>query len=309
MKRKMVGILNGTVGAVCYGTNPVFALHMYSKGFDANSVLFYRYITAVVLFGLWANFVKKVPLKLHRNEILPMFFASLMFALSSVFLFMSYSYIDGGIASVILFIYPVFVALIMAIAFGEKLQKSALFAVELVLVGIFLFYKGKDGQDLNLTGLTYVILSALAYAIYMVGIKKNSVLKKLNTVKLTFYVMFFGLSVFVYNLKFLTLLKPISEPILWIDVLMLAILPTIVAIDTLNKAIKLIGPTLAAIVSSLEPVSAMILCVIFFHEQLTFKIILGMIAILLGVLIIVVHKDKNALEKNRLSDENSTCQG
>lgn len=292
MKRKMAGILNGVIGAVCYGTNPVFALHMYSKGFDSNSVLFYRYVTAVILFGLWSQFVKKVPLKLHRNEILPMFVSGLMFALSSFFLFYSYSFIDGGIASVILFIYPVFVAFIMAVGFKEKLKKSAIGAVGLVLLGIYLFYKGKDGQDLNLTGLSLVVLSSLSYAIYMVGIKVHPVLKKLNTVKLTFYVMFFGLFVFVYNLKFLTLLKPIDMPILWIDVLMLAILPTIVAIDTLNKAIKLIGPTLAAIVSSLEPVSAMFLCVIFFKEQLTFKIILGMIAILLGVLIIITDKDK-----------------
>lgn len=288
----MAGILNGVIGAVCYGTNPVFALHMYSKGFDSNSVLFYRYVTAVILFGLWSQFVKKVPLKLHRNEILPMFVSGLMFALSSFFLFYSYSFIDGGIASVILFIYPVFVAFIMAVGFKEKLKKSAIGAVGLVLLGIYLFYKGKDGQDLNLTGLSLVVLSSLSYAIYMVGIKVHPVLKKLNTVKLTFYVMFFGLFVFVYNLKFLTLLKPIDMPILWIDVLMLAILPTIVAIDTLNKAIKLIGPTLAAIVSSLEPVSAMFLCVIFFKEQLTFKIILGMIAILLGVLIIITDKDK-----------------
>ncbi len=296
MKRKMAGILNGTIGAVCYGTNPLFAIHMYSRGFDANSVLFYRYIMAVVLFGLWANFVKKIPLNLHKDEFLPLFISGLMFAFSSVFLFMSYSYIDGGIASVILFVYPVFVALIMALGFKEKLSKSAIGAIGLVLVGIFLFYKGKDGQDLNLTGLLFVILSALSYAVYMVGIKKNSVLKKLNTVKLSFYVMLFGLTVFVWNLKFLTLLKPINEPFLWFDVLMLAILPTIVAIDTLNKAIKLIGPTLAAIVSSLEPISAMFLCVVFFHEQLTLKIVLGMLAILLGVLIIVVYKDKKVVQ-------------
>lgn len=292
MKRKFAGILNGTIGAVCYGTNPVFALHMYSKGFDANSVLFYRYLTAVVLFGLWASFVKKISLKLHRYEFFPMFFVGLMFALSSITLFSSYSYIDGGIASVILFIYPVFVAFIMAVGFKEKLKKSAISAVFLVLIGLYLFYKGKDGQNLNLTGLFLVILSSLSYAVYMVAIKVHPILKKINTVKLTFYVMFFGLFVFVYNLKFLTLLKPVSEPVLLFDILMLAILPTIVAIDTLNKAIKLIGPTLAAIVSSLEPVSAMFLCVAFCNEQLTFKIVLGMIAILCGVLIIIADKDK-----------------
>lgn len=289
MKRKAAGIFYGAVGAVCYGTNPLFALHLYSQGFEANSVLFYRYFTAVVLFGLWTSLVKKISLKPALKEISPMLFAGLMFAFSSLTLFKSYSYIDGGIASVILFVYPVFVALIMALGYKEKLPKTTIFSILLVLLGIFLFYKGKDGQDLNLTGLILVFISALSYAVYMVLVKKNDVLKHINASKLTFYVMLFGLSVFVYNLNFCRDLQPITAPIQVFDVLMLAVLPTIVSIETLTLSIKLIGPTLSAIISALEPVSAMIFCVVFFHEQVTFKILLGIVAILAAVYLIIAQ--------------------
>lgn len=290
MKRKTAGILYGAVGAVCYGTNPLFALHMYSEGYNADTVLFYRYFTAVIIFGLWTTLVKKISLKPNLKEIIPMYVAGLMFAFSSLTLFNSYSYIDGGIASVLLFIYPVFVALIMFILFKERLHKNTLFSIFLVMCGIFLLYKGKTNETLNLTGLILVFISALFYAIYMVLIKKNNILKHINSSKLTFYVMLFGLSVFLYNLKFGRNLQLITKPLLYIDILMLAVLPTIVAIETLTLSIKLIGPTLSAVISALEPVSAMIFCVIFFKETVTLKILLGIIAILSAVFLIITDK-------------------
>lgn len=290
MNRKTTGILYGSIGAVCYGTNPLFALHMYGNGYGANSVLFYRYFTAVIIFGLWSKFIKKVSLKIEVKEILPLCIAALMFSLSSLALFHSYSYIDGGIASVILFIYPIFVAIIMTLFFKEKISLSTILSILLVSFGVFLLYKGKNGQNLNLTGLSLVVISAISYAIYMVLIKKNNILNKMKSEKLTFYIMLFGLSVFIYNLNFLQSLQTVSSPVLWFDILMLAILPTIVAIDTLNISIKMIGPTLSAVVSALEPVSAMIFCVVFFHEEITIKIFFGIIAILSAVFIVVLNK-------------------
>ena len=292
MRRKAAGIFYGAMGAVCYGTNPLFALNLYHHGFNADSVLFYRYCTAAIIFGLWTFFVKKIPLQLKKEEFLPLFVMGLLFSFSSLTLFTSYSYIDAGIASVILFVYPIFVAIIMALGFKEHLPKSTILSIVLVTLGIFLFYKGKEGQSLDLYGLMLVFLSALFYAIYMVGIKTNQILKHMNSSKLTFYVMIFGLSVYIWNLKFCTQLQPIQQPVLWINVLMLALLPTIVSLETMTISIKFIGPTLSAIISALEPVSAMFFCVVFFHEELTGKIVSGMIAILLAVYIIIMGSKK-----------------
>ena len=59
MKRKVLGVLNGAVAAASYGTNPLFALPLYSAGVGVNSVLFYRYAFAVLIYGIWLKFVKK----------------------------------------------------------------------------------------------------------------------------------------------------------------------------------------------------------------------------------------------------------
>lgn len=257
-------------------------------------MLFYRYILAVIIFGIWIKLIKKIPLKITREEFFPLLIMGLMFSVSSLTLFMSYTYIDAGIASTILFMYPVLVAVLMAVFFKERLAPAALTSIILTTIGILLLYKGKPDTDLNLFGVLLVFLSALSYAIYIIGVKNIKALKHINTAKLTFYVMLFGLSIYVFNLKFCTELQIIDKPILWINAIALSILPTVVSLEAMTISIKLIGSTAAAILGALEPVTALFFGVIIFHEELTPRIIVGIITILIAVLMIILSKNRKA---------------
>lgn len=93
---------------------------------------------------------------------------------------------DAGIASTILFVYPVLVAIIMAVFFHEKVSFITMFSIALAFTGISLLYEGGDGKTLSMLGVLFVILSSLTYAIYIVGVNRSS-LKELPTAKLTFY--------------------------------------------------------------------------------------------------------------------------
>lgn len=297
MRRKTKGIVLGMTGACSYGTNPLFALPLYALGLCANSVLFYRYSLAVLLYGLWVAVVKHHSLKISWKQaayLLPM---GLIFSISSLTLFMSYSYIDAGIASTILFIYPILVAVIMAVCFGERLSRRTLFSIFLTTVGIAMFYKGKSGETINLFGVALVLISALSYAVYMVAIKKLSAIRRINYAVLTFYVMLFGLLVYLFNLRFGLDLQIIPAPLGWICAVALALLPTIVSLETMTIAIKLIGPTLSAVLGALEPVTAIFFGVVIFHEQLTLRIAFGILLILTAVLMIVLEKKKS---KNKI---------
>lgn len=92
---------------------------------------------------------------------------------------------DAGIASTILFVYPVMVALIMFLFFHEKVSLLTVFCILLALSGIGLLYKGEGGETLSLVGMLLVILSSLSYAVYIVGVN-HSTLKLMSTAKLTF---------------------------------------------------------------------------------------------------------------------------
>lgn len=292
IRRRVVGTLNGAIASASYGTNPLFALPLYAAGIGVNSVLFYRYAIAVILYGLWLKFVKKTSLHLSKKEFLPLLILGLLFSLSSLTLFEAFKYIEAGIACTILFIYPVLVAILMAIFFKEKITKIVVTSILLTSVGIALLYKGKPDIDLNLQGVGIVFLSALLYALYIVGVKNVKVLQHIHRAKMSFYVMLFGLLVYIYNLKFCTELQILDKPLLWLYAIGLSLFPTIISLETINISIKLIGSTTTAILGALEPLTAIAIGVLLFHEQLTIRIVVGIILILIGVLLIVTRKRK-----------------
>ncbi len=290
MRRRAAGFLNGSIAAASYGTNPLFALPLYAGGIGVNSVLFYRYFFAVLIYGLWLKFVKKTSFKITMKEFFPLFFLGIFFSLSSLTLFIAFQYIEAGIACTILFIYPVLVAILMAVFFKEKITKTVVGAICLTTSGIILLYKGNPGMDLNIQGILIVLSSALLYALYIIGVKNIKAIKHIKSDKLCFYVMLFGLLVYVVNLKFCTELQIIDRPFLWLCALALSIFPTIISIETINIAIKLIGSTTTAILGALEPLTAIFFGVLLFHEHLTPRICLGVFMVLSGVILIVTRK-------------------
>lgn len=290
MNNNTKGILNGVIASVSYGMNPLFALPLYAQGIEVNSVLFYRYFFAVVIYFLWLKCVKKISLKIAKSELVPLFFLGIFFSLSSLTLFESFHYIEAGIACTILFIYPVIVALIMAIFFKEKITKTVVSAIFLTSIGIALLYKGKPDSVLSLKGVAIVLASAFLYAFYIVGVKSIKAIKPMNSAKLSFYVMLFGLLVYVVNLKFCTNLQGLTTITAWLFVIGLAIFPTIISLETIGIAIKLIGSTNTAILGALEPLTAIFFGILFFNESLTLRISIGVILILFGVFLIISGK-------------------
>lgn len=290
MNNNTKGILNGVIASVSYGMNPLFALPLYAQGIEVNSVLFYRYFFAVIIYFLWLKCVKKISLKIAKSELVPLFFLGIFFSLSSLTLFESFHYIEAGIACTILFIYPVIVALIMAIFFKEKITKTVVSAIFLTSIGIALLYKGKPDSVLSLKGVAIVLASAFLYAFYIVGVKSIKAIKPMNSAKLSFYVMLFGLLVYVVNLKFCTNLQGLNTIPAWLFVIGLAIFPTIISLETIGIAIKLIGSTNTAILGALEPLTAIFFGILFFNESLTLRISIGVILILFGVFLIISGK-------------------
>ena len=90
MKRKNRGILLGIWGTCCYGMNPLFALPLFAAGITSNSVLFYRYGFALIIFCLWLTLHKKISLKISWREAGVLMPLGVVCAISSLTLFQSY---------------------------------------------------------------------------------------------------------------------------------------------------------------------------------------------------------------------------
>lgn len=293
INQKLKGFTCGALAAAAYGMNPLFALPLYARGMTVDSVLFYRYFFAIVLMGLLMK-VQGQSFALKKSEILPLAVMGLLFSASSFFLFISYNYMDAGIASTILFVYPVLVAIIMAVFFHEKVSFLTMFSIALAFVGISLLCKGEGGKTLNMLGVLFVFLSSLTYAIYMVGVNR-SFLKDMPTAKLTFYSLVFGILIYVVRLKGGIELQMVPTLGLWVNVLSLALFPTIISLLAMTVAIHNIGSTFTAILGALEPVTALFFGVMVFGEQLTPRIVLGIVLVLLAVTLIIASKPLAAL--------------
>ena len=298
---KTKGFILGAIAAASYGMNPLFTFPLYSAGMSVDTVLFYRYSLAVIVLGIMMKFQKQ-SFAIKRVDVLPLCIMGLLFAFSSLFLFMSYNYMDAGIASTILFVYPVLVAIIMAVVFKEKVSPITMFSIALAFVGISMLCKSPGGQTLSLVGITFVFLSSLSYAIYIVGVNRSS-LKDMPIAKLTFYVLLFGLSVYVVRLQFCTELQVIPTPMLWINAVSLAVFPTVISLVTMTKAIHYIGSTPTAILGALEPVTALFFGVLVFGEQLTPRIILGILMVITAVTLII--GGKSLLKKRKIRVKHS----
>ena len=285
MNVKAKGYILGAVAAATYGMNPLFALPLYKAGMNPDSALFFRYLFAIPVLGMMIV-ARGRSFKLKRKEVLPLIIMGLLVALSSLALFQSYNYMDVGIASTLLFVYPILVALIMWIAFKEKLTLPTVLCILLALGGIGLLYKSGDGSTLNLTGIILVMISALSYAIYIVGVNQST-LKNLATLSLTFYVLLFGLVLFLVRVDFGQSLRVAETWYLWGNLIALAIFPTAISFLCTTQAIQYIGSTPTAILGALEPLTAVFFGVVVFGESLTLRLSCGMLMIILAVTLII----------------------
>lgn len=286
MNAKAKGYALGAIAAVTYGMNPLFALPLYEDGMNPDSVLFFRYLFAiptvcVMLKARGRDF--RVPVR--ELSLLALF--GILFSLSSLTLFQSYNYMAAGIASTLLFVYPIIVAVIMACFFKERLSALTMFCILTAMCGIGLLYKGDDGVTLSLTGTLLVFGSALSYAIYIVGINQTR-LKDIATLKVTLYVLLFGLSLFAVRLLAAGEGLPLpSKWYLWGNLFALGLFPTAISLLCTTAAIQYIGATPTAILGALEPATAIFFGVTVFGEVLTARDVMGVVLIIAAVGIVI----------------------
>ena len=287
MTNNTKGFILGALSAASYGINPI-AVILYNDGLTVDSVLFYRYFLAAAAIGI-VMLARRESFAVGLRELPWLIVAGLLFSFSSMTLFVSYTYIDISIASTLLFVYPAMVTLLMMLFFGERPTATKIIALVLVFLGVVMLNGGSEAHATNAFGVAIVMLSALSYAVYMVACQK-SVLRTVPSMKFSFYSILFGSTIYIVRLKFCTELQPLTTPENIVCALALALLPTLVSITALARAIHYIGSTSTAILGALEPVTAVLIGIFVFGERPTTMAVVGMFVILFAVTLIVAGK-------------------
>ncbi|MGM9803847.1 MAG: DMT family transporter [Muribaculaceae bacterium] len=335
MNSKLKGCIYGVVSAASYGLNPLGGLKLGEDGINTHSILFYRFTLAVLLLaGIIAlRTLRSKPTENTAKRLQEAFFINgapsgmhglqrmlhsrwalvavlgVLFAISALSLYSSYLFMDSGIASTLLFVYPIMVALIMSLCFKERINFFTVASLVLALSGIALLSKGGSASTINLAGFTLVMISSLAYAVYMVVLNKWQV--SIPTLKLNMYVMALS-AVCIAATSFTRSDWHLMALPSWHSVayaLMLAIVPTVISLVTMTKAIELIGSTPTAIMGALEPVTAVVVGIIVFNEAFTARIALGNLLIITAVMLIISSRYLLPACRKRVSPDSHAKQG
>ena len=291
-KNVVWGYVAGIITGVTYGLNPLFAKPLLSMGVSVDTMLACRYLIAVFILGVWLVF-RKESLKVNKAQMWRLCILGFLFAMSSMLLFLSYNYIPAGLATTIVFLYPVIVALIMVLLKVYPTWQVWL-SILMTFVGVVILSRPSGHMTLNITGLSLAAGSAIAYALYLIVVNRSRRLRTVTSLVLTFYALLIGSVVFLIHSAISggEFMAGLDGWYCWMNLICLAVFPTLVSLLTLAMATRIIGPTRTSVLGVFEPVTAIAVGTIFFGESLTLNIIIGVIITLVAVTFMVMTGKK-----------------
>ena len=288
MKNKSTwwGYLAGILSGITYGMNPLFGVPVLNKGLDVNSLLFYRYGMAVLLMLVFMLIAGK-QLRISWKQFGLMTIVGALFTLCSITLFISYKFIPSGIATSVLYVYPIMVAVIMMF-FGQRPSWQTWVSIFAGVAGAVLLSLNGEGGLIDWRGIVLVVLSGLCYTLFIIIVNQSKEVKALPNLTLTFYCFLIGTIVLFFFTKCGMSLNRMPATWCWLNVIGLAILPTALATITLAAATKAIGATKTSVMGILEPLTAIFIGVAAFHEPFTLNVAIGVVLILFSILFMIL---------------------
>ena len=282
-KNAIIGYPAGIITGITYGLNPLFAVPLMNNGAAIETILFFRYSFAVVLLGAFL-IITKQSFKVTAKQAGVLLALGLLYTSSSILLFEAYNYIASGLATTLIFLYPVLVAIIM-VFLRVVPSWPVWFAIAATFGGVIIMTQGNGGKSINPIGVALSLGSAFVYAMFIVIINRNNAIATVSNTLLTFYSLAVGAIVFCGKISFsdTAITTGITTSNDWLNLIGLALLPTIVSTATLAIATRNIGATKASVLGVFEPITAILIGTLMFDEPLTTNIIAG-----IGIAIVAV---------------------
>jgi drug/metabolite transporter (DMT)-like permease len=286
-RRRIIGILAGFVAGVSYGTNPLFAKPLLDSGVPVLVMLFFRYGISASILSAWM-LAKREQFRVKGNEIALLALLGILFACSSLFLFFSYKFIPSGLATTLVYLYPVFVALIMVFLRFYPSWQTWL-SIVATFGGILLLSSPSQGASVRIPGIILAVASALSYAFYLVIVNRSKRIKNVSEHTLTLYALLTGTILFaiIRAIQGGSITEGIDSAADWGNLIGLAIVPTMISLLTLAVSSRYIGPTKTSILGVFEPLTAIMIGTLLFGEPLTVRMGIG-VAVCIGAVVFMI---------------------
>ncbi len=284
----LVGTIAALLAAICYGFIPFFTLPIKqgepSDFMSDPSILFYRFGFAALVIGL-VMLVRRQDFKVTRGELVTLIYLSFISDGSALFLIDGYNYMSSGVATTLHFMYPVVTALLMMTFYHEARRLSTILAIIMSVAGVGVLCWDPTGHT-SLQGIIIVLISAVCYALYLIRVNRSRA-AHMDSLKLVFYILFIGALIFLAEALRQNSFHPISSSLQFGNLVALALICTIVTNVCLVVSVKRIGSTMTAVIGALEPLTAVVVGCLVFHEAFTWQVLTGILLIIPAVVIII----------------------
>lgn len=279
---KGVGLV--LLSALGFGLMPIFAIFTYREGLNVATLLFLRFtLTAICLFAYLAARGEKVALTRRRAGLL-FLLGGVLYASQSSLYFTSVRYIPAALAALLLYTYPIFVAVIASVVDKEKLARADLGAIALSTAGLVLVL-GAAPAAVDAVGVLLALAAAVVYSTYLVlgtrVVKELAPLATSACVAAAAAVSLLAAGTATGALAFAL------TPAAWLALAAIVAFSTIMAMLTLFRGLELIGPTRASILSMVEPLITFAGAALVFGDRLTAAQLAGGLAVLAGAVLVV----------------------
>ena len=287
-KNALIGYPAGIITGITYGLNPLFGIPLMNKGASIESILFFRYGFAVLMLGAFL-LLSGQKFRVTGKQARILLVLGLLYTASSIFLFEAYNYIASGLATTLIFLYPVLVAIIMV--FLRVIPSWQVWlAIVATFAGVVIMTQGDGSQAVNPIGVLLSLGSATVYSFFIVIINRSKTISTISNSLLTFYTLSVGAVVFLA--KICTSTTPMTQGIegfgAWMNLLGLALLPTVVSTASLAIATRNIGATKASVLGVFEPITAILVGTVVLGEALTAPIVTGILIAMAAVTFMII---------------------
>lgn len=286
---KTKGFICVIISAFIFGFTPILCKMTYSGGSNSIMLVFLRNSMSLPIMYAILKY-NKVSLKISMQEFSKLLILSVFSTiLTALLLYISYNYISVGMATTVHYVYPILVALVLAIFFKEKINKIQIFSLIISFIGVLMFFDGDS--SLNFAGLFIAFASGIAYGMALIYMDKSG-LKDYHPLLVTFYTCLLASVVLclvaIISGNFTIALTPTA----WMYSFIVSIFTSVIAISFMQIGVKNIGPTTTSILCMFEPITSVLMGIIILKEPVTFKSILACALILIAVLILTIFKEK-----------------
>ena len=291
-RKTALGMVAGIVTGISYGMNPLFAKPLLADGVSVPTMLFFRYVISLVIMAAWMK-LRREQFKVTASEFRLLLLLGVLFSLGSLFLFESYRFIPSGLATTLVYLYPIFVALIMVTLKSYPVWQTWL-SIAVTFVGVVLLSLPSGRLSLHPLGMILAVLSALSYAFYLVIVNRSTRIRHISEHTLTFYALAVGTILFLcyQTTSDVPFLNGVQSWKSVVNLTGLAVFPTMISMLTLAIATRLIGPARTSVLGVFEPVTALLIGVVVFMEPITQRMLIGIALCLAAVVFMSLNKAK-----------------